>query len=305
MVWKVYFVNTCVIVSYFRRFHHVTLDQFDVYLHAWLYVYNMERRGVRFDHIYDEIDACLVWFRVLRTKLIFRQLFVAEFPFIIKNPTETVFTESWRFQRTLEEILTLCSQNSVCTDPKSGSVQTRFCRNRVCTGPIFHGKQCLRVLHTYFPSRYRPCIFENTESLYFRKIQGLYRLGEYVYNARRHCFPWKIGLGTNTVSAKPCLYRVMFWVGNHTVLGLYRPSTTWNRACTGPVRVFWKFRTDSIPALYCAFFDAVTARLQTDRVKKVSVPTPGDCTLPVHCRYIACFSRYWVCLGRYRACLSR
>ena len=49
-----------IIVSNFRTFHHVTLEQFDVYLHAWLYVYNMERRGVRFDKIYDAIDACLV-----------------------------------------------------------------------------------------------------------------------------------------------------------------------------------------------------------------------------------------------------
>ena len=49
-----------VIVRYFRNFHHVTLGSFDVYLHAWLFVYNMERRGVRFDQIYDEIDACLV-----------------------------------------------------------------------------------------------------------------------------------------------------------------------------------------------------------------------------------------------------
>ena len=75
MVWKVYFVSMCVIVSNFRNFHHVTLEAFDVYLHAWLYVYNMERRGVRFDHIFDEIDRCLVWFRFLGTRLIFSESF--------------------------------------------------------------------------------------------------------------------------------------------------------------------------------------------------------------------------------------
>ena len=150
-----------------------------------------------------------------------------------------------------------------------------------------------------------PVFCENTDSLYFRKKQGLYRLGEYVYNTRRHCFPWNIGLGTNTVLAKPCLYRVMFWVGTDTVLGMYRPFTTWNRACTDPECVFLKFRTDSIPALYCAFFEAVTARLQTARVKKVSIPGLRQCTLPVHCRYIACFARYWPCLSRYEVVWSR
>ena len=252
MVWKVYFVNTCVIVSYFRHFHHVTLDQFDVYLHAWLYVYNMERRGVRFDHIYDEIDACLVWFRVLRTKLIFRQLFVAEFPFIIKNPTETVF-------------------------------------HRVLKVSTYIGR--------------------NTNFMFPK--QRLYRPKQW--------------LCTNAVSAKPCLYRVQFFMENsvfayciHTFrvgtdpvfskiqrFGIFDKNRLWQslyRACTGPVRVFWKFRTDSIPALYRAIFDAVTARLQTARVKKVSIPTPGHCTLSVHCRYIACFSRCWACWSRYSVC---
>ena len=139
MVWKVYFVSMCVIVSNFRNFHHVTLEAFDVYLHAWLYVYNMERRGVRFDHIFDEIDSCLVWFRVLGTKLIFSQLMVAEYPFIIKSLTESVF------HRVLK-------------------VSTYVTRERMFP------KQC----------GYRP----------------------------------KTWLGTNTVSAKPCLYRVQYFMEN-------------------------------------------------------------------------------------------
>ena len=139
MVWKVYFVSMCVIVSNFRNFHHVTLEAFDVYLHAWLYVYNMERRSVRFDHIFDEIDACLVWFSVLGTKLIFSQLMVAEYPFIIKSLTESVF------HRVLK-------------------VSTYVTRERMFP------RQC----------GYRP----------------------------------KTWLGTNTVSPKPCLYRVQYFMEN-------------------------------------------------------------------------------------------
>ena len=48
------------IVRYVKHFHHVTLDTFDICFHHWLYLYNMRRRGVRFDRIYDEIDALLV-----------------------------------------------------------------------------------------------------------------------------------------------------------------------------------------------------------------------------------------------------
>ena len=139
MVWKVYFVSIGVMVSYFRTFHHVTLAVFDVYLHAWLYVYNMERRGVRFDHIFDEIDACLVWLRVLGTKLIFSKLIFADYPFTVKSLTDSVF------YRVLK-------------------VSTYVRRDTMLP------KQCV----------YRP----------------------------------KQWLGTNTVSAKPCLYRVQYFMEN-------------------------------------------------------------------------------------------
>ena len=84
-----------------------------------------------------------------------------------------------------------------------------------------------------------------------------------------------------------------------------RVCTYYVQRCKDPERVFSKFRTESIPALYCAFFEAVTARLQTARVKKVSIQGLRQCTLPVHCRYIACFARYWACFSRYGVVWSR
>ena len=255
MVWKVYFVNTCVIVRYFRRFHHVTLDRFDVYLHAWLYVYNMERRGVRFDQIYDEIDACLVWFRVLRIKLIFTQFFVAEFPFIIKNPTETVFHR-------ILKVSTYIGRNTNFMFPKQRlyrpkewlGINTVLPKTVFVPSPIFHGKQCLGVLHTYFRSRYRPCIFENTESLFFRTKQAL----------------------------------------TGSVQGLYNPVQALNA-------FFENFTTPQYRPCILRFSGPVRRGYRLTESKKCQYRLPE----PVHCRYIACFSRYWACLSRYRVCLSR
>ena len=159
MVWKVYFVSIGVMVSYFRTFHHVTLAVFDVYLHAWLYVYNMERRGVRFDHIFDEIDACLVWLRVLGTKLIFSKLIFADYPFTVKSLTDSVFYRVLKVSTYVRRYTMLPKQ---CVyRPKSWlGTNTVSAKTVFVPSPIFHGKQRLRVLYTYSPSRDRPCFYD-------------------------------------------------------------------------------------------------------------------------------------------------
>ena len=123
---------------------------------------------------------------------------------------------------TLEEILTLCSQNSVCTDPNSDSVQTRFRPNRVCTESNFSWKTV--------SSRITYILSESVQTLYFRKyresvfstktdsgractgsVQALFAFFEnFVPTQYRHCtvpFSDTVPRGYRLPESKKCQYR--------------------------------------------------------------------------------------------------
>ena len=46
-------------IEEFKSSHHVTMHNIDSHLHCWRYKYQLQRDGMRFDRIYDEILHCL------------------------------------------------------------------------------------------------------------------------------------------------------------------------------------------------------------------------------------------------------